>query len=285
MKKTICWLGAYLMMCFTMVTSACAQNESYKELMVRMAKAGNSSTNGMSVDNMKTVYTMVATEAIGEKHADWTEEKKNAIAAELVEKYIQERAFEDMVGAMSPYFEKNMSVNELKEYVTVCENERFQELNRKITSLSQASSMTLLSGVMVMAQGKELQKLTPVACADSYKQAFKTYYDNSGTISVLDQLAASLSTAMKQSGGDEAQIAEIFNKMMTYMKNNLETVLLNSYVAGGISEEDLNYFAGIVAMPVYKSVVKSTQDMMGDIMGFSQNIMVGFATWLEGQEF
>lgn len=285
MRKLQMWVIG-LMACFMAANVANAQEKTYKEVMMRMMKAGNSSTNGMSVDKMKEIYPLVAAEIVKNKHPEWSEEKKNAKVTELVDKYVQERALDDMAEAMLPYFQRNVSQKDLEEYVTVCENPRFQEVNKQITALSESAAMGLMGNVMAIAQGQEPETITAAACPDSYKQAFQTYFDKSGTIGFMDQMTSALSASMPQAGGENAQkFEEMFNKMMTYIKDSYEIVVLNSFVAAGVPEKDLNYMTGVVSMPAYKDLLKSSQEMMGDAMGFGQNIMMNFATWLEGQKF
>lgn len=283
MKRMNYLLSVCLMVCLAVATNASAQNEQYKDLMMRMIKAGVTS-NTASAENMKPAFIQMATEAVGKKHSEMNEAQKGALATELVERYMQKQAFEDMAVAMMPYFEKNISLENMKAYVEVAENERFQDVNKRMTAISETAAMELMPGIMAMAEGKTPETIAAVKCSDSYKKLFKNYYEKSSGDKIIDQLTTSISALMQQAK-DAEKGAAMLNSMMNYLKNNFETIMLNGCIKGGITEDDLKYFVGITEMPAYSGAMAAVQEMLGDIMGFSMKLMNGFPTWLEGQEY
>ena len=297
MKKTICWLSAYLMMCFTMVTSACAQNESYKDLMVRVLKAGES--GGMqNLKQMAPSFGNMATESVGKKHPEMNETQKTALATEFVEKYLQKQGYEDMAEAMMPCYEKYISIEDLKVYVEVVESEQYQSMSKRMAAATEKTTAGLMAGMMGIATGEIPEPITAVECTDSYRQCFKNYYAMSGGDKIIEQLMTSLSTllqqGLQQAGGEDAEkkemVAKLIDSMFNYLKDNFETFMLNTFIESGFTEEDLNYFAEITEkqMPVTNKTLVVMQELLGDmdsVMKFSQKIMGGFSTWLESQEF
>lgn len=275
MKRMNYLLSVCLMVCLAVATNASAQNESYKDLMVRMIKAGVTS-NTASAENMKPAFIQMATEAVGKKHSEMNEAQKGALATELVERYMQKQVFEDMAVAIMPYFEKNVSLENMKAYVEVAENERFQDVNKRMTAISETAAMELMPGFMAMAEGKTPETIAAAECSDSYKKLFKNYYEKSGCDIIIDQLTTSISALMQQTEG-----AAIFENMMNYMKSNFEAIMLNGCIKGGITEDDLKYLVGISEMPAYSGAMAAVQEMLGDIMGFDMKLMGGFSTWLE----
>ena len=297
MKKVNLLMSVFLMVCLMAVNTAYAQNDEYKALMVRMMKAGESAGQ-TNLKHMTPTFVKMAIEAIGKKHAEMDDSQKTTLATELVEKYLTQQGFEDMAAVMMPYFEKNISLEDMKTHVEVAESERYQNMTKRMTAATEKTTTELMTGMMKFVTGEIPEAITAAECTDSYQKAFKNYYALSGGDKIMDQLMTTLSTllqqGLQQSGGEDAEkkekLAGLIDKMFTYMKDNFETFMLNTFIEGDFTEDDLDYYTEISEkhMPVANKVLIVMQEMLGNmdnVMNFTKSLTNGFATWLEGQEY
>lgn len=67
---------------------------------------------------------------------------------------------------------------------------------------------------------------------------------------------------------------------MDYMKANFHTAMLNSFVSGGVSEDDFDYFSEIIKMPAYSGVLSATKDMLTDVQGIGIGMAQCYQKWL-----
>lgn len=274
-------LSVCLMVCLAVATNASAQNESYKDLMVRMQKA----TNTTPLKNTKPKFIKIATEAIGKKHTEMNETQKGALASELVEKYMQDRAFEDITEFMLPYFEKHISLEEMKAQVEIVESERYQNMTKRMALIMRNTTMNFTTGLKDIMEGKTPETITAMACTESYLKAFKDCYKKSGGDIIIGQLTASISNLMKQAKNTEENSA-IFSEAMNYLNNNFETIMLNIFIESGFTENDLNYV--VETSTLTDKVMIAMQEMLGNINNikiFNEKVTTGFSTWLESQEY
>lgn len=287
-------MSVCLMVCLMAVNTAYAQNDEYKALMVRMMKAGESA----GLKHMTPTFVKMAIEAIGKKHTEMDDSQKTTLATELVEKYLTQQGLEDMAAVMMPYFEKNISLEDMKTHVEVAESERYQNMAKRMTAATEKTTTGLMTGMMKFVTGEIPEAITAAECTDSYQKAFKNYYALSGGDKIMDQLMTTLSTllqqGLQQSGGEDAEkkekLAGLIDKMFTYMKDNFETFMLNTFIEGDFTEDDLDYYTEISEkqMPVANKVLIVMQEMLGNmdnVMNFTKSLTNGFATWLEGQEY
>lgn len=285
MKKVNLFMNVCLIVCLMFVNNAYAQNDDYKVLMVRMMKAG-AAGNGVNLENYAQSLIKVATEIIKQKHSEMSQNDKTALATQLVEMYMQEQIFDDVSAAMQGYFEKHVSLDEMKTYVGIAESERFQEVNKRMSALAQTVPIEIMPNLIVIAQGKTPGAITTVECTVTYKEKFNLYYEKSGSNQLINQMITSISAILQQTGSsDTEKINTSLNQMMEYLKNNFRIIMLNGCIKENVTEEDLQYFIEVTEQPAYNGVMVATQEMLSDIMNFGKKIIIYFATWLKEQNY
>ena len=274
MKKVKC-LNVCLILCLLLLgNTSCTGQESYHDVIKQLLKYGSLS-NGMSMENMRPLFESQTEQVL----SDLTGEEKKAKIKELVDAYCEGPLFEDMATLMQPHFEKHVSLADLKDYADVAATAQFQEVNTRANSAGEMAGANLMTGIMAFASGNTPEAIKPIECSDNYKKLFADYYEASDSDGVLDQMVTAMSQAMQTEAMDEQAIT-LFNKMMDYMKANFHTAMLNSFVSGGVSEDDLDYFSEIIKMPAYSGVLSATKDMLTDVQGLGLGMAQCYQKWL-----
>lgn len=285
MKKVSLFMNVCLIVCLMLVNTAYAQNDDYQVLIVRMMKAG-ATGNGANLDNYAQPLIKVATEIVKQKHSEMSQNDKTALATQLVEIYMQEQIFDDMSVAMKGYFEKHVSLDEMKLYVGIAESERFQDVNKRMSAFTQTVPIEIMPNLIMIAQGKTPEAITAVECTVTYKEKFNIYYEKTGSNQIINQIITSVSAILHQTGDSNTEKNnKILNPMMEYLKNNFRTMMLNGCIKGNVTEEDLQYFIEVTQQPAYNGVMEATQEMVSDIMNFGKKIITYFASWLKEQNY
>lgn len=259
-----------VMMMFAAAFSATAQT-THREAFKAFIKACPSATN-LSPDAMTKALQALNQSVL--KNYDATK------SDQLINNYIKEKFWDDMLDAMMPYVEKNVTVaeiNQLTELMTTNEGKIFQEHQAKMNSdLSRFEQMGMEMAQKILA-GETPDPIKPVDCPESYKKLYYQFYEESSMsdsfLAIFDNIAGSGMT-------DEQQAK--MNQMKDYMAKSMPTLYLNeSY--GIMTMDDLKFGLKVYKTTAWKNEMKVVKDISSHAQEMGMGVMMNYITWLQSQ--
>ena len=253
MKRRFVFLVFMVSLCVSM---SYAQTESYRNLVREWLETGVGG-NSVTPDMLKSIY--VATNKTLLDSIDITknlaEEKKQKLAEDIAARYVKEQMTTDLADMFASMWKDQVTEEQLKEIVEMTRTERAKtaiaHMNGMMGNMQQDVVNMIVPMITSIMLGTESEPVKPVECSESYKQAFRNYYEQSGS----DKLLETLENTIQSSGSqDNAEMQKAFKSVMDYMRDNMEVWMRNMMV-GKVTEDDLKYWTEMTTLPGYKGMM------------------------------
>lgn len=268
MKRRFVFLVFMVSLCVSM---SYAQTESYRNLVREWLETGVGG-NSVTPDMLKSIY--VATNKTLLDSIDITknlaEEKKQKLAEDIAARYVKEQMTTDLADMFASMWKDQVTEEQLKEIVEMTRTERAKtaiaHMNGMMGNMQQDVVNMIVPMITSIMLGTESEPVKPVECSESYKQAFRNYYEQSGS----DKLFETLENTIQSSGSqDNAEMQKAFKSVMDYMRDNMEVWMRNMMV-GKVTEDDLKYWTEMTTLPGYQGIMSSLQEkVVSDPMSFA----------------
>ena len=116
-----------------------------------------------------------------------------------------------------------------------------------------------------------------------YRKWFEEYYTISDAQATIDNVLSQLNNMIPQNGDSpEIPNADLIEKMIDYVKENMKTCMLNAYT-DHVSEDDLRTLCEMQKQPSAQAALKASQNMAHNIMSVGMEIIAKYNTWLDSQ--
>lgn len=280
MKRRFVFLVFMVSLCVSM---SYAQTESYRNLVREWLETGVGG-NSVTPDMLKSIY--VATNKTLLDSIDITknlaEEKKQKLAEDIAARYVKEQMTTDLADMFASMWKDQVTEEQLKEIVEMTRTERAKtaiaHMNGMMRNMQQDVVNMIVPMITSIMLGTESEPVKPVECSESYKQAFRNYYEQSGS----DKLLETLENTIQSSGSqDNAEMQKAFKSVMDYMRDNMEVWMRNMMV-GKVTEDDLKYWTEMTTLPGYKGIMSSLQEkVVSDPMSFATLLVEKYGEWIE----
>lgn len=280
MKRRFVFLVFMVSLCVSM---SYAQTESYRNLVREWLETGVGG-NSVTPDMLKSIY--VATNKTLLDSIDITknlaEEKKQKLAEDIAAKYVKEQMTADLADMFASMWKDQVTEEQLKEIVEMTRTERAKtaiaHMNGMMGNMQQDVVNMIVPMITSIMLGTESEPVKPVECSESYKQAFRNYYEQSGS----DKLLETLENTIQSSGSqDNAEMQKAFKSVMDYMRDNMEVWMRNMMV-GKVTEDDLKYWTEMTTLPGYQGMMSSLQEkVVSDPMSFATLLVEKYGEWME----
>ena len=214
-----------------------------------------------------------------------SEEEKEQAAREMTQKYFKGAFKKDLADLLSPYFRKEVSLEQLKDYAARLKDEKVRIAMQHVLTASSSSVIeeSISQGMEVILTGEKPETVSPKACTDTYRKWFEEYYTISDAPATIDNVLSQLNNMIPQNGDSpEIPNADLIEKMIDYVKENMKTCMLNAYT-DHVSEDDLRTLCEMQKQPSAQAALKASQNMAHNIMSVGMEIIAKYNTWLDSQ--
>lgn len=280
MKRRFVFLVFMVSLCVSM---SYAQTESYRNLVREWLETGVGG-NSVTPDMLKSIYVVTNKTLIDsiDITKNLAEEKKQKLAEDIAAKYVKEQMTADLADIFASMWKDQVTEEQLKEIVEMTRTERAKtaiaHLNGMMGNMQQDVVNMIVPMITSIMLGTESEPVKPVECSESYKQAFRNYYEQSGS----DKLLETLENTIQSSGSqDNAEMQKAFKSVMDYMRDNMEVWMRNMMV-GKVTEDDLKYWTEMTTLPGYQGMMSSLQEkVVADPMSFATLLVEKYGEWIE----
>ena len=280
MKRRFVFLVFMVSLCVSM---SYAQTESYRNLVREWLETGVGG-NSVTPEMLKSIYVVANKTLIDsiDITKDLAEEKKQKLAEDIAAKYVKEQMTADLADIFASMWKDQVTEEQLKEIVEMTRTERAKtaiaHMNGMMGNMQQDVVNMIVPMITSIMLGTESEPVKPVECSESYKQAFRNYYEQSGS----DKLLETLENTIQSSGSqDNAEMQKAFKSVMDYMRDNMEVWMRNMMV-GKVTEDDLKYWTEMTTLPGYQGMMSSLQEkVVSDPMSFATLLVEKYGEWIE----
>ena len=199
---------------------------------------------------------------------------------QLVEKYLNEKFYDQMTEAMLPYLEKNITVDDLKyltEQMLTPAGKVFQEHQTILNAKANQFEKMGQDAAMKVVAGETPTPIQPVECPESYKQLFDQYYAESKLTDAMKPFFDSMAGTLL----NESQKA-VMEKMKNYFTDNLPICYLNASY-GIMTEDDLRFGTQLYKTDAWKNEMKAMKGAMSHAQELGMSVVMGYLGWLKTQ--
>lgn len=210
--------------------------------------------------------------------------------SKLISEYVGSQMMDDMVDLFLPYFQKYVSMEDLKKLTKTQQQKRYSQLMSQTTATMQDLAQNteyqqlaeqLGEGMKAILEGKEPQLIPMVeSITNSYQQIFDRYFDVSGTKKSMESVFSSFGDLIVSALGDDQQtnVDSIYSDYVTYTSESLRNMMLNIF-SKVYSEKDLNYLTKKMDNTAYIHCVSATNEAGADLMLISVDFLEKMGDW------
>ena len=204
------------------------------------------------------------------------------ISNKLLDEYINERLFDDVVDATMEYFEGKVTTEELNELTSLLNTPKgsafrahTMDINKRMENFEQIG----VDAMMAITQGNTPEKITEKpGIPKKYKKLFNEYYASSNTNETLSSLIQSLSSLTESNPEGK----KWFDQFQTYLNENMPTLYLNEFY-GTMTVDDLKFGNKLNNTQAWKNFNKGAKDMISHSTELGMSIVTNYLTWLSNQ--
>ena len=204
------------------------------------------------------------------------------ISNKLLDEYINERLFDDVVDATIEYFEGKVTTEELNELTSLLNTPKgsafrahTMDINKRMEHFEQIG----VDAMMAITQGNTPEKITEKpGIPKKYKKLFNEYYASSNTNETLSSLIQSLSSLTEANPEGK----KWFDQFQTYLNENMPTLYLNEFY-GTMTVDDLKFGNKLNNTQAWKNFNKGAKDMISHSTELGMTIVTNYLTWLSNQ--
>lgn len=259
----------FVLLLLTVSMAATAQT-TLKEALKAFIQT-NPSASTMSPESMRKALQLMNVSVI----KDYNEAKSE----QLIESYLKEQFWDDMIDAMLPFVEDKLVLSELNELTAMMSTEKgksFQEHWGKINGDVSKFEKLGVEIASKVASGEEIVPLQAIDCPDKYKQLFQEFYKLSGQEDLLNSMFDGLG---KNFNNEQKTLME---NVKNYLSNNMCTMLLNeSY--GILTEDDIQFGIELGKTQGWQNQMKAVSSMMTNSQELGMSIVMSYVAWLQDQ--
>lgn len=164
----------------TATTTVTTDNRcEYNSLLAELIQADGV---GLQFEGMRSSYQQMILSVIQQSPKTdikkLTDGQKEELAAKLTDRFLKEEYPKMLVDLIRPYYEKEMSLDMLKEYVERLRDEKVRTALQRSNQISKSigQNKEFLEAVFAITSGKTPVPLSAKPCSDSYKEVFSSYY-------------------------------------------------------------------------------------------------------------
>ena len=191
------------------------------------------------------------------------------IDSPLAQQYIKEQMLTDMVELMQPYFEANISEDELKAVFKEYEKPEVQTASKHIkeslTSVSGDVIEELKTAAMRVIMGEKLQPMTlKEGISSDFRAACDNYFKQTDALSGVEIAVENILKSVP----DEAMKAKL-SVLADYVKESIPVMFTNA-CNGRVSMQDLSVMTALSETPAQKNYNQAIKAWLADALNFGQ---------------
>ncbi len=284
MKKIFTALLA-VMLLFSIDCHADGYTKALKEFM------NSSAPQKEQIGQIKTSFSTILGKGINNASASAEEAE---LTKSLMERYLNDELFNDLVEVYEPYFKKHVTTEELQGLTQLAKDERIAAAMKKESELSALMAFDLvgimMNGMKAFAEGTtpELPKKESHPNT-SYQGKLQRYTNSiSGLLkSTVDAMKPAIRASMLQKRPDASpeelkQAEEMIGKLFNYMGQAYEISYTNHAIKT-VTEEELDALLMYQEAPGAKGVEAAALEVAGDAANMQQALAKKMQDWMKAE--
>lgn len=195
-----------------------------------------------------------------------------------------------MVDAVEPSVRKYMSEADLDWMINWNNSSQTKAINAKSMNLAQQvlqgdpAMMEAITefgtAITAITQNEKPSDIKKADVSKKYRKNFHTYYTESGAGEMINNMFGAIPKMLEGLAGESQEAMDMLNKMMKYINDNMEELMLRM-LKDILTDEDLQYYSNSMNQPAYQHYRQAMLDVFSDPADFVQKIMNYFESHTE----